>query len=125
MGKTVEVRVTAPNLYRNSRRCAIGETFNVTLNNDGDVPVLYRGKVEIVGEKMTVATPGAKANVTGNQPAEPEPGDLDSDKAEVVQDDDEDFKVRYKGVIVDISRNQMREDGTLTAGGIKAYEDAK
>lgn len=125
MGKTVEVRVTAPNLYRNSRRCAIGETFDVTLNNDGEVPVLYRGKVEIVGEKMQVATPDAKANVTGNQSTEPEPGDMDSDKAEVVQDDEDAFKVRYKGVIVDINRNQLRDDGTLTAGGIKAYEDAK
>lgn len=67
MGKTVEVRVIAPNMFRNSRRCAIGDRFDVTLNNDGEVPVLYRGKVEIVDQKMQVATPEASANDTGNQ----------------------------------------------------------
>lgn len=54
-----------------------------------------------------------------------EPGSVDSDVAKVVQDNDDDFKVEYKGVIIDIARNQMREDGTLTSGAIKTYNKVK
>ncbi|WP_069383969.1 hypothetical protein [Halomonas caseinilytica] len=68
MGRKAQVRVTKPNLYRKDRRCAVGDTFEVTLNNRGEVPMLYRGKVEIVDKPaMHVATPNAKANETGNQ----------------------------------------------------------
>ena len=68
MGRKAQVRVIKPNLYRKDRRCAVGDTFDVTLNNQGEVPMLYRGKVEIVDQSaMHVATPGAQANDTGNQ----------------------------------------------------------
>lgn len=73
MGRNAEVEVTAPNLYRSTesgslRRCAIGDRFTITLNNDGEVPMLYRGKVRIFDEqKMQVATPDAVDNETGNQ----------------------------------------------------------
>jgi hypothetical protein len=50
--------------------------------------------------------------------------DSDSDVAEVVVDNEEDFQVVYKGVQFDINRNQIREDGSLTAGGLKAYKAA-
>lgn len=48
----------------------------------------------------------------------------DEDKVEVVQDDEEAFRVSYKGKTFEVSRNQVRKDGTLTAGGRKAYEKA-
>lgn len=46
------------------------------------------------------------------------------DVAHVVVDNEEDFQVEYKGVQFEINRNQIREDGTLTAGGLKAYKAA-
>lgn len=46
-------------------------------------------------------------------------------KVAVVQDDDEAFVVELQGVRFEPSRNQVREDGTLTAGGLKAFEQAK
>lgn len=49
----------------------------------------------------------------------------ESEKAQVVQDDEEAFRVTYKGKTFEINRNQLREDGTLTAGGMKAYEKAE
>lgn len=45
--------------------------------------------------------------------------------AQVVQDDDEGFYVQYQGKVFEINRNQIRDDGTLTAGGLKAYEAAE
>ncbi len=48
----------------------------------------------------------------------------DSDVATVVVDDEDDFQVSYKGVQFEINRNQIREDGTLTAGALKAYKAA-
>ncbi|MCC4288512.1 hypothetical protein [Vreelandella aquamarina] len=47
MGKQATVRVTQSNLYRNGHRCSIGERFEVTLNNKGEIPMIYRGKVEL------------------------------------------------------------------------------
>ncbi|WP_252108836.1 MULTISPECIES: hypothetical protein [unclassified Halomonas] len=52
MGKQATVRVTQSNLYRtnkdgNVHRCAIGERFTVTLSNKGEIPLIYRGKVEL------------------------------------------------------------------------------
>ncbi|WP_336273730.1 hypothetical protein [Vreelandella indica] len=43
----------------------------------------------------------------------------------VVQDDEEAFIVELQGVSFEPLRNQVREDGTLTAGGLKAFEEAK
>lgn len=43
----------------------------------------------------------------------------------VVQDDDEAFIVEVQGVRFEPSRNQVRDDGTLTPGGVKAFEEAK
>lgn len=43
----------------------------------------------------------------------------------VVQDDEEAFIVELQGVTFEPLRNQVREDGTLTAGGLKAFEEAK
>lgn len=56
---------------------------------------------------------------------EPETVETDSGKATVVVDNDEEFKVEYKGKTFEINRNQIRDDGTLTAGGLKAYEKAE
>ena len=46
----------------------------------------------------------------------------DSDVVEIVEDTEESFKVRYKGQVKELKRNQVREDGTLTKGGLKAFE---
>ena len=43
----------------------------------------------------------------------------------VLQDDEEAFIVELQGVSFEPLRNQVREDGTLTAGGLKAFEEAK
>jgi len=56
-------------------------------------------------------------NVTS---AEEEPKE---DIAKVVEDTEESFKVEYQGKVREISRNQYREDGTLTKGGLKAFKD--
>ena len=47
----------------------------------------------------------------------------EEDRAVIVEDTDESFKVKYKGVVKEIKRNQIREDGTLTAGGLKNFEE--
>ena len=59
--------------------------------------------------------------------SEGEAGDSQSDDPAVtiVQDDDEAFIVEVQGVRFEPLRNQVREDGTLTAGGLKAFEEAK
>ncbi|MCZ0926456.1 hypothetical protein L0636_00955 [Halomonas janggokensis] len=44
---------------------------------------------------------------------------------DVVQDDEEAFIVELQGVSFEPLRNQVREDGTLTAGGLKTFEEAK
>lgn len=49
----------------------------------------------------------------------------DQSVAKIVEDTEESFKVEYKGKIFDVSRNQLRDDGTLTKGGLKAYEEAE
>jgi len=41
----------------------------------------------------------------------------------IVEDTEESFKVEYNGEVREIKRNQVREDGTLTKGGLKAFED--
>lgn len=47
MGKKATVRVTQSNLYRNGHRCSIGERFEVTLSNNGEIPMVLRGKVQL------------------------------------------------------------------------------
>ncbi|WP_417861855.1 hypothetical protein [Vreelandella venusta] len=61
----MKLRVTKSNLYRNGRRCAIGEVFE----HKGDkVPSVYLGKVEVVKEdKITVATPDATSSNSGDE----------------------------------------------------------
>lgn len=49
---------------------------------------------------------------------------VNEDTAKVVVDDGDDFQVEYKGVQFEVSRNQVRKDGTLTSGGLKAYKKA-
>lgn len=66
MSKQATVRVTQSNLYRNGRRCAIGDRFKVTLNNKDQIPMVYRGKVELdESASITVATPNATSSNTG------------------------------------------------------------
>lgn len=48
----------------------------------------------------------------------------EAETVEVVQDDEEAYRVSYKGKTFEVNRNQVRKDGTLTAGGLKAYEKA-
>jgi len=78
---------------------------------DDEVDEAGEGASE-AGDGQTAA-PGAEGAST-NEP-----------KVAVVQDDDEAFVVELQGVHFEPSRNQVREDGTLTAGGLKAFEQAK
>jgi hypothetical protein len=70
MGKKAMVRVKAPGLYRTNKdgttyRCPIGERFEVTLSNNGEIPMVYRGKVELEKEApITVATPNSTSSNT-------------------------------------------------------------
>lgn len=48
-------------------------------------------------------------------------GEVGSDLAAVVEDTEESFKVKYKGEVREIKRNQIRDSGELTTGGLKAF----
>ncbi|MCY1562899.1 hypothetical protein D9M68_1003610 [compost metagenome] len=43
----------------------------------------------------------------------------------VIQDDEAAYIVELNGIRFEPNRNQVRADGTLTAGGVKIYEAAK
>ncbi|MDW0357792.1 hypothetical protein Q8G38_00520 [Halomonas venusta] len=56
-------------------------------------------------------------------------GDSDSGDGspvvKILQDNEEAFVVELQSVSFEPLRSQVREDGTLTAGGLKAFEEAK
>lgn len=43
--------------------------------------------------------------------------------AEVVEDTEESFKVKYRGQVKEIKRNQLRENGTLTKSALKLFDE--
>lgn len=49
--------------------------------------------------------------------------DSNPNVAKVVVDTEESFQVEYQGKVREIKRNQLRDDGTLTSGGLKAFKD--
>lgn len=49
----------------------------------------------------------------------------DNERVRVIHDDAERFVVELNGVQFEPNRNQVREDGTLTAGGRKVYASAQ
>jgi hypothetical protein len=75
---------------------------------------------EVEIEKEAPAEPAKEEALVEETPTE----SSDSDVATVVVDDEDDFQVVYKGVQFEINRNQIREDGTLTAGALKSYKAA-
>lgn len=78
------------------------------------------GKVRMATPSGGPAEPAKEEALVEETPTE----SSDSDVATVVVDDEDDFQVVYKGVQFEINRNQIREDGTLTAGALKAYKAA-
>lgn len=52
-------------------------------------------------------------------------GQPDAEAVTVIQDEGQTYVVEFNGVRFEPNRNQVRDDGTLTAGGLKAYEAAK
>ena len=65
---------------------------------------------------------------TGEDQEEGEGGGSDQPDAgavTVIQDEGQTYVVEFNGVRFEPNRNQVRDDGTLTAGGLKAYEAAK
>lgn len=80
--------------------------------------------VELVAEQDKAAEGGdeGSGDTTGAGDSQAEGGDA---KVVVIQDDDEAFIVELQGVRFEPLRNQVREDGTLTAGGLKTFEEAK
>lgn len=103
----MKVRVTRSNLYRDGRRCSVGETFDI----EGDtIPTVYLGKVEPVEQgQMEVATPDAKVNETGNDTS----AEADEQRKEWLLDQIEELTGKRPGA------NSKLE--TLEA----KYEDAK
>ncbi len=65
---------------------------------------------------------GGGQTATGGETGDSQSGDP---AVTIVQDDEEAFIVEVQGVRFEPLRNQVREDGTLTAGGLKAFEEAK
>ncbi len=52
-------------------------------------------------------------------------GQPDAGAVTVIQDEGQTYVVEFNGVRFEPNRNQVRDDGTLTAGGLKAYKAAK
>lgn len=77
-----------------------------------------------VNQPVEDQTPSIKAEELAEASKE-KTEEKEDDKAEVVVDTDESFQVAYKGLQFEVARNQVREDGSLTAGGLKAYKKAK
>ena len=74
---------------------------------------LYTGATTILPE--TTPEPELEGEV------ESEDEELTEDLVEIVEDTPESFKVKYKDQVRELKRNQVREDGTLTKGGLKAF----
>lgn len=62
---------------------------------------------------------------TGEDQEEGGSGQPDAGAVTVIQDEGQTYVVEFNGVRFEPNRNQVRDDGTLTAGGLKAYEAAK
>lgn len=77
------------------------------------------------GADGTTGTEGGEGDATGAE--EGGAGDTAPAKASVniVQDDDEAFIVELDGVQFEPQRNQVRDDNSLTNGGIAAFKEAK
>lgn len=117
-------------IYAGVRRQAGTEVPEEFLQDKHHVEKMLRNRLFGKAGKVRMATPsGGPAEAPKEAPAEPAkeetpPESSDSDVATVVVDDGDDFQVVYKGVQFEINRNQIREDGTLTAGALKAYKAA-
>ena len=61
-------------------------------------------------------------DTTENSDEDTEETDLEDETVEIVEDTEESFKVMYKGQVRELKRNQVRGDGTLTKGGLKAFQ---
>lgn len=122
-------------IYAGVRRQAGTEVPEEFLQDKHHVEKMLRNRLFGKAGKVRMATPsGGPAEAPKEAPAEPAKEEAlveetptessDSDVAAVVVDDEDDFQVVYKGVQFEINRNQIREDGTLTAGALKAYKAA-
>lgn len=82
-----------------------------------------------VSEPAPTPEPAPKPAPSPTQAPAPAPAAVTPELTEptvtVVQDDDEHFIVELDGVRFEPNRNQVRDDGTLTAGGKKALADAQ
>lgn len=56
-------------------------------------------------------------------PVEEEVEETAPEIAEVVEDTEESFKVKFKGQVKEIKRNQLRENGTLTKSALKLFDE--
>ena len=79
------------------------------------------------GEPTMVMEEGAHLveNSGAEEQAAKESAEDDVSTVTVVQDDEDAFIVELNGVRFEPTRNQVRDDGTLTAGGVKEYEAAR
>lgn len=118
-------------IYAGVRRQAGTEVPEEFLQDKHHVEKMLRNRLFGKAGKVRMATPsGGPVEAPKEAPTEPAKEEAlvesssDSDVATVVVDDEDDFQVVYKGVQFEINRNQIREDGTLTAGALKAYKAA-
>lgn len=88
----------------------------------------------LVGDSASRAAPAAppKVPAPAARPVPPTPAPAPEpaakpapDQVRVIRDDDEAYVVELDGVQFEPQRNQVRDDGTLTPGGKRAFADAK
>lgn len=77
--------------------------------------------ITIRPDKPPVAVVEPPAQAAAPAAAPPDPGAV---AVTVIRDDDEDFVVEAEGIQFRPRRNQVRDDGTLTTGGMRALEAA-
>lgn len=117
-------------IYAGVRRQAGTEVPEEFLQDKHHVEKMLRNRLFGKAGKVRMATStGGPVEAPKEAPAEPAKEETptessDNDVATVVVDEEDDFQVVYKGVQFEINRNQIREDGTLTAGALKAYKAA-
>lgn len=114
-------------IYAGVRRQAGTEVPEEFLQDKHHVEKMLRNRLFGKTGKVRMATPSGGPTESAKEETlveETPTESSDSDVATVVVDEEDNFQVVYKGVQFEINRNQIREDGTLTAGALKAYKAA-
>lgn len=109
------------NFVEAGRKWAVGEIYKPRF---GSSKRIFR---HWIAKKLEMVIDGDSSYVAKEipEPVEVEvQKEVEGDVVKVIVDDGDDFQVEYKGVTFPVNRNQVRKDGSLTAGGFKAFEKA-